>query len=119
VVGRDAELAELAAAIDGAAGGAGRCVLVSGEAGIGKTRLVAEAAAAARARGHVTLLGRSTPTDQASPLRPLAEALLGALRERQRPDDLTLRPYLPGAWDAGTRTGPTRTATSRRYHRRR
>lgn len=95
VVGRDSELAELAAVIDGAAGGAGRCVLVSGEAGIGKTRLVGEAAAAARARGHTTLLGRSTPSDQTSPLRPLAEALLGELRDRGRPDDAWLRPYLP------------------------
>lgn len=95
VVGRDVELAELAATIDGAAAGAGRCVLVSGEAGIGKTRMVGAAAAAARARGHPTLWGRSTPTDQVSPLRPLAEALLGALRDRERPDDPGLRPYLP------------------------
>lgn len=95
VVGRDVELSELAAAIDGAAAGAGRCVLISGEAGIGKSRLVGEAAAAARGCGHATLLGRSSPTDQVSPLRPLAEALLGALRDRERPDDPGLRPYLP------------------------
>lgn len=95
VVGRDAELAGLAAAVDAAARGAGSCVLVRGEAGVGKTRLVRAAAAAAAARGLLTLHGRSTPTDRTTPLRPLAEALLGALRDRPPPDDPALRAYLP------------------------
>ena len=40
LVGRDRELGELRAALVAAAGGAGRLVLVGGDAGIGKTRLV-------------------------------------------------------------------------------
>ena len=40
IVGRNAELAQLRAALVAASGGAGRLVLVSGEPGIGKTRLV-------------------------------------------------------------------------------
>ena len=41
-VGRDAELRTLAAALDGARAGRGRLVAVTGESGIGKTRLVEE-----------------------------------------------------------------------------
>jgi predicted ATPase len=39
-VGRDAELAALTAALDAAVAGEPAVVLVSGEAGVGKTRLV-------------------------------------------------------------------------------
>jgi DNA-binding CsgD family transcriptional regulator len=40
IIGRDRELAELRADLVAASGGAGRLVLISGEQGIGKTRLV-------------------------------------------------------------------------------
>jgi len=61
----------------------------------------------ARGRGQVVLAGRSTPTDRVSPLRPLGEALLEGLRDRRRPDDPVLAPYLPALgtlvphWAAG------------------
>jgi DNA-binding CsgD family transcriptional regulator len=45
---REAELAALKAMLDGARGGDGRLVVVEGSAGIGKTRLLAEAKALAR-----------------------------------------------------------------------
>jgi hypothetical protein len=107
IVGRDEELATLAGVLSRAAGGRGGCVVVSGEAGVGKTRLVTEAATGARGRGQVVLAGRSTPTDRVSPLRPLGEALLDGLRDRRRPDDPVLAPYLPALgtlvphWAAG------------------
>jgi predicted ATPase len=107
VVGRGEELAALAEMFRRAAGGRGACVVVSGEAGVGKTRLVTEAATGARGRGQVVLAGRSTPTDRVSPLRPLGEALLDGLRDRRRPDDPVLAPYLPALgtlvphWAAG------------------
>ena len=44
IVGRAAELGQLRAALVAVSGGAGRLVLVSGEPGIGKTRLVAAVA---------------------------------------------------------------------------
>jgi DNA-binding CsgD family transcriptional regulator len=107
VVGRDEELAALAEIFSRAAGGRGACVAVTGEAGVGKTRLVTEAVTKARERGQVVLVGRSTPTDRVSPLRPLGEALLDGLRDRRPPDDAALTPYLPAVgtlvphWAAG------------------
>jgi predicted ATPase len=50
-VGRAAELDELVAAVAGAASGRGSLLLVAGEPGIGKTRLVEEAAEHARSLG--------------------------------------------------------------------
>jgi DNA-binding CsgD family transcriptional regulator len=43
LVGREAELDRVAGAVVSARGGSSRCLLVTGEAGIGKSRLVAEA----------------------------------------------------------------------------
>jgi DNA-binding SARP family transcriptional activator len=53
LVGREAELTSLIRAFDRAVAGEPGLVLVRGEAGVGKTRLVAELAAAVRARGGV------------------------------------------------------------------
>jgi hypothetical protein len=66
LAGRQAELARLASAIAAAAGSRGTphrpgLVSISGEAGIGKTRLAEEAAAAARARGFAVLVGAAYP----------------------------------------------------------
>lgn len=57
-VGRRRELAELTNALDSAAAGRGRLLLVVGEAGIGKTRLADELGDRARARGILVLSGR-------------------------------------------------------------
>jgi class 3 adenylate cyclase len=58
-LGRERETHELRAAIDDAVGRRGRTVLISGEPGIGKTRLASEAAAYAGLRGAQVLWGRS------------------------------------------------------------
>ena len=57
LVGREAEQRELAAAIEAAAAGTPSAVVI-GEAGVGKTRLVAEVTASFEARGVRTLWGR-------------------------------------------------------------
>lgn len=57
LVGRRLELTALEATLDGAVAGSGSVVLVSGEPGIGKTRLVEEVAALATARGAVVAWG--------------------------------------------------------------
>ncbi len=95
VVGRDAELGVLRAALSAAADGAGGLVLLTGEAGIGKSRLVREAASDARARDVAVVTGRAVPGGASTPYRPLTEALLQALRDRSVPDDPDLAPWLP------------------------
>ncbi|WP_026875793.1 ATP-binding protein [Jiangella gansuensis] len=55
LVGRDPALASLRAATGAVARGSGRLLLVTGEPGIGKTKLLAEAAAEATAGGAVVL----------------------------------------------------------------
>jgi DNA-binding SARP family transcriptional activator/tetratricopeptide (TPR) repeat protein len=57
-VGRERELGELERALLATAAGNGATVLVSGEAGIGKTRLASELATGARARGFEVVVGR-------------------------------------------------------------
>jgi class 3 adenylate cyclase len=74
LVGRADELERLAAAVDRAATGENVVVALAGEPGIGKTRLVAEAAAAARSRGAIVLYGRCDE-DLGIPYQPFAEAL--------------------------------------------
>ena len=53
----------------------GRTVLISGEPGIGKTRLLAESAERAAAQGWVVLVGRSYESEGMPPYLPFAEAL--------------------------------------------
>jgi DNA-binding SARP family transcriptional activator len=74
-VGRDRELAELGHALDDALAGRGRLFLVSGESGVGKTRLVDELASQAKGSGMTILWGRSATLDGAPPYWPWTQAL--------------------------------------------
>ncbi|MFI9839595.1 ATP-binding protein [Nonomuraea sp. NPDC051941] len=51
------------------------CVVVEGPAGIGKSRLLEEAAARARVRGTAVVLGRATELDRVAPLSTLLRPL--------------------------------------------
>jgi len=73
-VGRAQALGALAAAWERARGGEPGVVLVGGEPGIGKTRLVAELCRRAHAEGATVLLGRSTE-EALTPYQPFIEAL--------------------------------------------
>ena len=62
VVGRDAELSALCAALVAALrGGEGSLVCLTGEPGIGRSRLARELAAEARNRGAAVVTGRAVP----------------------------------------------------------
>ncbi len=73
--GRDAELEALERALDAVARGALRLLLVRGEAGIGKTRLLSELAARAAAQRFVVLEGRASEHERDVPYGPLLDAL--------------------------------------------
>jgi DNA-binding CsgD family transcriptional regulator len=85
LVGRREELASLDAAWVRAVGGATRVVLVSGEAGVGKTRLLGAFTEAARARGAVLLSGRCPPLAVGElAYAPVADALRTLARSAPR-----------------------------------
>jgi predicted ATPase len=76
LVGRDVELAALMAAFDAAAAGQAAHVLLGGEAGVGKTRLLDEAAGRARGAGARVLMGSCVELGgEGLPFTPLADAL--------------------------------------------
>ena len=91
-MGRRAELTALRSAVDKAARGTGGAVFVLGEAGIGKSRLLAAAVERARAAGMAVLTGRAVAGGGA--YRAVAAALAEHLRDRA-PTDEGLRPFLP------------------------
>ena len=75
LVGRTAELAELDRAWAEAGTGVGRLVLVDGEGGIGKTRLLDAVADLAGATGGLALRGRCHPSERSLFLQPFVDAL--------------------------------------------
>jgi hypothetical protein len=82
LIGRDAELASIRRALEVARAGSAHVVAVAGEPGIGKTRLVDEAAAEAGARGAAVVRGRAEEEARAygpwrAALRPLVAAASG------------------------------------------
>ncbi len=86
-VGRAGELATLHEALDGAASAEPQALLLGGEAGVGKTRLVEEFADAARRQGAVVALGGCVEIGaDGLPFAPFSTALR-ALR-RQLPGEL-------------------------------
>ena len=82
-VGRERELAALRERLSRAAAGEGAFVLVAGEAGAGKTRLVRELAQEAAAAGVLVLYGASNAA-VATPYRPLREWLEFLVRVADR-----------------------------------
>jgi DNA-binding CsgD family transcriptional regulator/tetratricopeptide (TPR) repeat protein len=75
LVGRDGELTRLLGLLDDASEGRPSHALISGDAGVGKTRLVAELATRAADRGFLVLSGRCAELGDSIPYLPLADAL--------------------------------------------
>ena len=75
LVGRDQELAALGHLLKQTSSGQGQMLLLSGEAGIGKSRLIAELKTSATAQGFRVLEGKCFPTDLTYPYAPLRDLL--------------------------------------------
>ena len=91
VVGRAAELATARGLVDAVADGRGAALLVAGEAGIGKTRLLDEVAGRARERGLPVLSGRAV--QGGGTFRAVAGAVIGLLDDPGHARAPALRPY--------------------------
>lgn len=103
-IGRDSELRQLLALVDRAHAGETRSVLVHGEAGVGKTRLVSDLVASMREQGVVVFLGHGVHLAEGElPFGVLSESLrdltraVGADRVREilGPDVVHLAPLVP------------------------
>src|SRR5262245_4924340 len=69
-VGRQSEMGLLRSALAEAVAGSGRCVMLTGEPGIGKTRTCQELVAYAGAQGALALRGRCFEQSGPGPYRP-------------------------------------------------
>ena len=75
LIGRSGDVAALHVLIDQAKRGMGQVALVSGEAGIGKSRLIGEGKTYALAQGFRLLQGNCFPGDTSCPYAPLLDLL--------------------------------------------
>jgi DNA-binding CsgD family transcriptional regulator/Flp pilus assembly protein TadD len=75
LIGRASDLTALRLLVDRAQDGQGQVVLITGEAGIGKSRLMTEVKAYADSRDFRLLQGSCFPTDRAIPYAPLLDLL--------------------------------------------
>ncbi len=102
LIGRSAELAQLEAALDGAAAGQAAIAFLAGESGVGKTRLLAELERTAREQDVLVLTGDCVDLGESelpyvplvSALRPLARSGDEALTDSVR---AAVAPLLPGS----------------------
>jgi DNA-binding winged helix-turn-helix (wHTH) protein/predicted ATPase len=88
MVGRERELTSLLSGLDDAASGRGRLFLISGEPGVGKTRIADEVAAAADAKRMAILVGHCSEHDEAVAYLPFVEILEDFVDREPNPDVL-------------------------------
>jgi ATP/maltotriose-dependent transcriptional regulator MalT len=103
LIGRREELALLEAAVARARDGAGSAVIVAAQAGMGKSRLIAELEGRARAGGATVLLGDCPPVGEGElPYAPIVGALRALVGEDGRPAIEILTDQAPaGAAEGG------------------
>src|SRR5271170_3001328 len=94
MVGRDGELGRLLTLLDDAEAGRSVVALVSGDAGVGKTRLIGEVTRLAAGRGFTVLSGQCAELGDSVPYLPLADALRGAAESTGVRDALASRSAL-------------------------
>jgi DNA-binding CsgD family transcriptional regulator len=79
--GRDTELAKIEDWMAGSPDGGQRVLLVEGDAGIGKTRVLETLSRHAEDRGFAVFAGRADEVERARPFGPLVEAFLAGDRD--------------------------------------
>src|SRR5947208_542335 len=89
LIGRATELGVLQAALTAADAGRGRTIFLTGESGIGKSRLVSALGDIASQRGFTVAVGRAYPMETGVPYAVFADALLPIPRQLE-PSVLTL-----------------------------
>jgi DNA-binding NarL/FixJ family response regulator len=94
MVGREGELGRLLSLLDDAEAGRSVVALVSGDAGVGKTRLIGEVTRLAAGRGFTVLSGQCAELGDSVPYLPLADALRSAAQSTGVRDALSSRPAL-------------------------
>ena len=94
MVGREAEFTALVERYHEAAKGRPQFINLTGEAGIGKTRLAKEFLAWAAAQGADVLRGRSFESGQRLPYLPISEALRARVDRLNAPEDLLTDTWL-------------------------
>ncbi|WP_280413652.1 helix-turn-helix transcriptional regulator [Nocardia asiatica] len=91
-MGRVVEMRALTAAVRTAEAGGTAAISLAGEPGIGKTRLLEAACAAARERGFQVLVGRSTELEREIPYAMISDALDDAVGSLPEPELRALTP---------------------------
>jgi predicted ATPase len=91
IVGRERELALLTTGLEEALRGRGHLYLLSGEPGVGKTRLLEEVAGRAAVRDAMVLWGRCWGGGDAPPFWPWWQILRSLLGRSDSPDDARLQ----------------------------
>lgn len=89
LIGRDAHIATLARLLDQAQTGQGQVALISGEAGIGKSRLAGEVKQLALAQGYTVLQGGCFEPDRTLPYAPFLDLLQPLRHSTPQAADLT------------------------------
>jgi DNA-binding CsgD family transcriptional regulator len=95
MVGRDDEVRVLDLALEAARSGHGHAVFVTGEGGIGKSRLAAAVVDLGFGAGMAIMRGRGSAVGPMVPFRSLTEALMSLLRSGEPVDVGALGPYRP------------------------
>src|SRR5260221_1172375 len=80
LIGRGPELHALGSALDRAQAGAGGALLLTGDPGVGKSRLATEISSLASARGFARYAGCAVQPASALPFGPVRETLRAAWR---------------------------------------
>lgn len=93
LVGRAQERSELQQAVEQARRGQGAWINITGEAGIGKTRLVSEFGGSVSKHQARVITGRCSSVDRSTPYRPFAEVLLSVAADLPAALPKSLAPY--------------------------